>query len=175
MTRRRGPDSREVVRVIRDNVRLLGQLVPAGEVCRQESSAGGALVVRGPEDVHAYLGPELADLAQEQLRVVLLNAKSRLLGVHLVYQGGVNTIVVQLGDCFREAVRVGAAAVILVHNHPSGDPEPSPEDVRLTAEAAHAGELLGIELVDHLVVAGAAYASLLRRGLYKPAAATTAD
>jgi len=66
--------------------------------------------------------------------VVSLDTKNRLLGASLVYQGGINSIMVRLADCFREAVRVNAAAVLLVQNHPSGDPEPSPEDVRVTRE-----------------------------------------
>jgi DNA repair protein RadC len=75
---------------------------------------------------------------------------------------------VRLAECFREAVREGATALVLVHNHPSGRPEPSPEDVRLTAEAARAGELLGIEVLDHVVLARAGFRSLRAAGLYTP-------
>ena len=109
--------------------------------------------MRGPLDLVSYLGPEMADLAQEQLRVVLLDSKNQVLGITLVYQGGINSLVVRLADLFREAVARGAAAIILVHNHPSGNATPSPEDVRMTEEAVRAGELLGIDVLDHLVVA----------------------
>jgi DNA repair protein RadC len=128
-------------------------------------------VIRSPADVAAYLGPEMADLAQEQLRVLLLNTKNHVVGTCLVYQGGVNATVVRLADCFREAVRASAPAVILVHNHPSSDPTPSPEDVRLTREAAQAGDLLGIDVLDHVILGGQAHVSLRERGLYTPSSA----
>ena len=79
---------------------------------------------------------------------------------------GSDAMNVRVADCFREAVRSGAVAIILCHNHPSGDPEPSPEDVRITAEAVRAGELLGVEVLDHVVVAGQRHVSLRERGLY---------
>jgi len=86
-----------------------------------------------------------------------------------------NAIVIRLADCFREAVRVGAAAVVLAHNHPSGDPTPSPEDVRVTREAAQVGDLLGIEVLDHVVISSGPgnFVSLRERGFYRPASAST--
>ena len=108
-----------------------------------------------------HANPEL-----EQLRAILLDTRKRVLGVCLVHQGGIDTIDVCLRDCFREAVRANAAGVILLHNHPSGDPSPSFEDHRVTMEAARAGELLGIELVDHIVVAREGHVSLRRAGLF---------
>ena len=146
------PDAAAVLHLVRENLSLLLELAQRYEIGRGDASAE-LRSVGGPEDVNAYLGPEMADLAQEQLRVVLLDAKNHVLGVTLVYQGGVNAISVRLADCFREAVRLGAMAVILVHNHPSTDPTPSPEDVRLTAEAGRAGDLLGIDVLDHIMVA----------------------
>src|SRR5262249_36618967 len=104
--------------------------------------------VRGPADVAAYLAPEMAALEQEQLRVVLLDTRNKIKRVVLVYQGTANCTHVRLAECFREAVREGATALVLLHNHPSGDPRASPEDVRLTRDAARAGELLGVELLD---------------------------
>ncbi|HZU12139.1 MAG TPA: JAB domain-containing protein [Chloroflexota bacterium] len=156
-----------VIELVRQNLRLLGELVQRYEVDRTGITADGR-IVRKPADVIGYLGPEMADLAQEQLRVVLLDTKNRLLGASLVYQGGINSIMVRLADCFREAVRVNAAAILLVHNHPSGDPEPSSEDVRVTREAAQVGELLGIDLLDHVIVGGRAHVSLRERGFYRP-------
>jgi hypothetical protein len=111
----------------------------------------------------------MADLDQEQLRAVLMNTKNRVVRTVLVYQGGLNSIGVRLADCFREAVRANAAALILVHNHPSTDPTPSEEDIRVTAEASQAGNLLGIDVVDHIIVAGRDYCSLREKGLYTPA------
>ena len=82
-----------------------------------------------------------------------------------VYQGNVSSSLVRVGELFRDAVRLNAAGVILVHNHPSGDPTPSPDDLHLTAEALAAGRLLDIALLDHLVIGHDAYASLRDRGV----------
>lgn len=127
-------------------------------------------VVRCPADVADYLGPEMADLAQEQLRAVLLNGKNRILGIELIYQGGLNAVNIRLADCFREAVRAGAAAILLVHNHPSGDPTPSPRDVQFTRAAGRAGELLDIPVLDHVILGRPGFVSLRRQGLYSPPA-----
>jgi DNA repair protein RadC len=156
-----------VIDLMRQSLHLLAELVYRYEVTRGDDSSEGR-IVRKPADVIGYLGPELSDLAQEQLRVVLLDTKNRVLGATLVYQGGLNAIVVRLADCFREAVRANAAAILLVHNHPSGDPEPSNDDVRITREAGQVGELLGIDLLDHVIVGGQAFVSLRERGFYRP-------
>src|SRR5947209_11352148 len=110
-----------VIDLVRQNLHLLAELVQRYEAGSQEITTAGR-VVRTPADVAAYLGPEMAHLAQEQLRVVLLDTKNRVLGASLVYQGGLNSIVIRLADCFREAVRRNAAAILLVHNHPSRAP-----------------------------------------------------
>ena len=100
--------------------------------------------------------------------MALLDTKNRIIGVHLVYQGGLNATVIRLADCFREAVRANAASLILIHNHPSGNPEPSPEDRQLTEEAGRVGDLLGIDLLDHLIIGRPGFVSLRQRGLYTP-------
>lgn len=160
------PEAASILHLVRENLRLLADLVARYKVGGLEVAPNGH-IVRKPADVAEYLGAELADLAQEQLRVVLLDSKNRVLDTCLVYQGGLNATVIRLADCFRDAVRAGAAAIILVHNHPSGDPEPSPEDVRLTQEAGRAGDLLGIEVLDHVVI-GKGFVSLRERGLHRP-------
>lgn len=110
-----------VIDLARRNLRLLTCLVLRYEVDRGEIVTEER-IVRGPADVVDYLGAELADLDQEQLRTILLDTKNRVLGTSLVYHGGLNSIVVRLADCFREAVRRNAAAILLVHNHPSRAP-----------------------------------------------------
>ena len=167
------PEAATLLHLVRENLRLLGELARRYEVDGFAPAPDGP-TVRKPADLADYLGPELSGLAQEQLRAVLLDTGNRVLATCLVYQGGLNATVVRLADCYREAVARGAAAVILVHNHPSGDPTPSPEDVRLTAEAARAGELLGVELLDHLVIGRSGHVSLRERGLYTPAARRSA-
>ena len=126
-------------------------------------------VVRSPGDVANLLLADMALLEQEHLRVVLLNTRNHVLGVPEVYKGTVNSAQVRVADIFREAVREGCPAIVVVHNHPSGDPEPSREDVEVTRQMVMAGELLGIEVLDHLVLARSGYVSLRERGLGFPA------
>ncbi len=160
-------DEAALIGLLRENTRLLRALVGRREVGRLAPVAD-APTVRSPDDLAVYLGPEMADLDQEQLRVVLLDVRNRILGTHLVYQGGLNAVVIRLADCFREAIRANAAAIVLIHNHPSRDPTPSPDDCRLTALAGRLGDDLGIDLLDHLIIGGDGYASLRRLGLYRP-------
>jgi len=121
--------------------------------------------IRGPIDVAERLILQMGRLEREELRVVMLDTKNHVLRVATVYQGNVSASLVRVGELFRDAVRVNAAGVILVHNHPSGDPTPSPDDLHLTAEALAAGRLLDIALLDHLVIGHDAYVSLRDRGV----------
>lgn len=121
--------------------------------------------ISSPEDVVNLIGFEMAALEQEQLRVVLLDTKNRIIRIPMVYQGSVNEASVRIGELFREAVRVNAVSIILVHNHPSGDPTPSGADVVLTTDVVAAGKLLDIAVVDHLVIGQGKHVSLKRLGL----------
>jgi DNA repair protein RadC len=124
--------------------------------------------VGSPEDVANLLGIEMSALEQEQLRVVLLDTKHRILGSRTVYQGSVNQAQVRVAEVFRDAVRQQATAIVAVHNHPSGDPTPSAADVALTVELVRAGALLDIELLDHLIIGQGRWLSLKRLGLGFP-------
>ena len=121
--------------------------------------------VRSPQDVNNLLMAEMAFLEQEHLRVVLLNTRNQVLSISEVYKGNVNTAVVRVGEVFRDAVREGCPALIVVHNHPSGDPAPSPDDAAITRQIAEAGRLLGIDVLDHVVIARKGFASLKELGL----------
>jgi DNA repair protein RadC len=121
--------------------------------------------VRSPRDVADRLVLQMGRLEREELRIVLLNTKNVVLRVATVYQGNVSSSLVRVGELFRDAVRLNATGVILAHNHPSGDPTPSPDDLHLTAEALAAGRLLDIDLLDHLVIGHDAYVSLRDRGV----------
>jgi DNA repair protein RadC len=129
------------------------------------SLVGDRWSVRSPRDIADRLQIEMAGLEHEQLRVVILNTKNIVLRAVTAYQGNVSASLVRVGELFRDAVRLDAAGVILVHNHPSGDPTPSPDDLHLTAEALAAGRLLDIDLLDHLVIGHDAYVSLRDRGV----------
>jgi DNA repair protein RadC len=124
--------------------------------------------VTSPDDVANLLQIEMAALEQEQLRVVLLDTKHRILGTRTVYQGSVNQAQVRIGEIYRDAVRQNATAIVAVHNHPSGDPTPSAADVSLTVEMVRAGEMLDIDLLDHLVIGQGRWLSLRRLGLGFP-------
>jgi DNA repair protein RadC len=121
--------------------------------------------IRAPRDVADRLILQMGRLEREELRVVLLNTKNVVLRVVTVYQGNVSSSLVRIGELFRDAVRLNASGLILVHNHPSGDPTPSPDDLHLTAEALAAGRLLDIDVLDHLVVGHDAWVSLRDRGV----------
>jgi DNA repair protein RadC len=121
--------------------------------------------IRTPTDAANILMAEMALLEQEQLRVLLLDTRNRVLAVTTVYTGSLNTTLVRVSELFREAVRRNAAAIIVAHNHPSGDPTPSPEDVGVTREVIQAGQLLDIEVLDHLIIGHQNFVSLKERGL----------
>jgi DNA repair protein RadC len=96
---------------------------------------------------------------------VMLDTRNRVIAITTAYQGNLNTSVVRVGELFREAIRRNAAAVYIVHNHPSGDPEPSPEDASVTRAIIQAGQLLNVEVIDHLVIGQQRFVSLKQRGL----------
>ncbi len=143
------------------------QLVAAFELGRRLLAdwPSGRWTVRSPRDVADRLILQMGRLEREELRVVLLDTKNHVLRVATVYQGNVSASLVRVGELFRDAVRLNASGVILVHNHPSGDPTPSPDDLHLTAAALAAGRLLDIALLDHLVVGHDAFVSLRDRGI----------
>ncbi len=143
------------------------QLVAAFELGRRLMAdwPSGRWSISSPRDVADRLILQMGRLEREELRVVILDTKNHVLRVQTVYQGNVSSSLVRVGELFRDAVRLNAASVILVHNHPSGDPTPSPDDLHLTAEALAAGRLLDIGLLDHLVIGHDAYVSLRDRGV----------
>lgn len=121
--------------------------------------------ISSPADVAALLMLEMAHLDQEHLRVVLLNTKNFVLKIEQVYIGTINSSAVRVGEVFKVALRMNAAALIVVHNHPSGDPTPSPEDVAVTRQLVEAGKLLDVDVLDHLVIGQGRWVSLRERRL----------
>ena len=125
----------------------------------------GRWVIRSPTDLADRLVLQMGRLEREELRVVLLNTRNAVLAAPTIYQGNVSTALVRIGELFRDAVRQHAAGIVLVHNHPSGDPTPSPDDLHLTAESVAAGQLLDVAVLDHLIVGHDSYVSLRDRGI----------
>jgi DNA repair protein RadC len=129
------------------------------------SSEDGRPQIRRPDDAANLFIAAMCTELQEQMRVMALDTKHRVLRTHLVYVGNVNTAVIRTAEVFREAIKENAVAIIVAHNHPSGDPTPSPEDVQITEEIVRAGNLLGIQVLDHLIIGRQQYLSLKERGL----------
>jgi DNA repair protein RadC len=121
--------------------------------------------IRSPSDAANLVMSEMGLLEQEHLRVMLLDTKNRVLDTPTIYKGSLNTSMIRIGELFREAVRANCAALIVLHNHPSGDPTPSPEDVAVTRQIVEAGKLLDIDVLDHLIIGQQRFVSLKERGL----------
>jgi len=136
----------------------LGRLVTITAVGERPS-------IHSPADIAALVQYEMSALEQEELRVILLDTRNSVMDVVTVYKGSLNSSQVRVGELFKEAIRRNAAAVVLIHNHPSGDPTPSPDDVAVTRAIVEAGKLLDIEVLDHLVIGAGRYISLKERGL----------
>jgi DNA repair protein RadC len=121
--------------------------------------------VKSPQDIAAVFMLEMAHLDQEQVRVACLNTKNRLQKIHLVYQGSLNTSSIRVGEIYKEPLRLNSASIVVAHNHPSGEPNPSPEDVLVTREIVAAGKLLDVECLDHLVIGQGKWVSMREKGL----------
>lgn len=121
--------------------------------------------INSPADAAALLMPGLAHQEQEYLLVLLLDTRNRVMsGPIEVYHGSLNTSLIRVGEVFREAIKANAASIIVAHNHPSGDPSPSPEDVAVTRALVSCGKQLDVEMLDHLLVSGSAWISMKERG-----------
>jgi len=121
--------------------------------------------INSPADAASLVQYEMSALEQEHLRVLLMDRRNRVLEIVEVYRGSVSSSQVRVGEIFKEAVRKNASAVIVVHNHPSGDPTPSPDDVAVTRAIIQAGKLLDVDVLDHLVIGQGKWVSLKERGL----------
>jgi DNA repair protein RadC len=121
--------------------------------------------IHSPADAAEILQHSMSALEQEELRVVLLDTRNRIVSVETIYRGSVNSSQVRISEVFKAAIRRNATSIIIAHNHPSGDPTPSPEDIAVTRAFVQAGKLLDIEVLDHLVIGMNRWISLKERGL----------
>lgn len=136
-----------------------------GRRCILSIREGAIRKVRAPEDVAALMVPEMRELDREHFKAVLLDTKNNIRKIVTVAVGSLNAALVHPRELFKAAVGASAAGIILVHNHPTGSPEPSTEDTELTLRFVKCGELMGIELVDHIVIGGDRFISMRERGL----------
>lgn len=121
--------------------------------------------INSPEDAADLVRYEMSALQQEELRVILLNTRNRVLSMETIYRGSLNSSQVRVAEIFKPAINANAAAIIIVHNHPSGDPTPSPDDLTVTRAIIEAGKLMDIDVLDHLVIGQTQYISLKERKL----------
>ena len=121
--------------------------------------------VRSPKDAHQILQGYFADLPNEHFVALLLNTKNHVIALTPVSEGSLNASIVHPRELFQRAILGNCASVILAHNHPSGDPNPSPEDLELTRKLAEAGKLLDIAVLDHVILGDGSFVSLKERGL----------
>jgi DNA repair protein RadC len=146
----------------------VAQLKAALEIGRRmrEAAPDERPQVSSPDDAFRLLQFGMGALEQEEMWIILLDTRNRLVGrPRPIYRGSLNSTSVRVGELFREAVRENAASIVVAHNHPSGDPTPSAEDVEVTGQIAAGGKLLDVELLDHLIVGRQSYVSLKQRGL----------
>jgi DNA repair protein RadC len=146
---------------------LASRLRAAGEIARRfltTERQRPVVYLSGPEDVADLLLREMASLDREHFRAILLNTKNRILGVRTIAIGSLNASVVHAREVFKAAVAESAQAVVLVHNHPSGIPDPSEEDIVVTERLAEAGRILGIEVLDHIILGRNGFVSLRELG-----------
>jgi len=143
-------------------LQLLAALELGRRMARTELEASP--IIRSPEDVSTLVMEDLRYLQQEHFVVLFLNTKNRVVGRETLSVGSLNAAIVHPREVFRAAVKRSAASVICVHNHPSGDPTPSPEDLQLTNRLTEAGHIIGIEVLDHVIIGDRRYVSLKERG-----------
>jgi DNA repair protein RadC len=156
----------ELLRVAGIGRAKAAQILAAVELGRRTLTRAPAarMPLRTPSEAAAYLMPTFGSRAVEHFGVVLLDTKHRVLRTTLLAMGTLSATVIEPRDVFREAALGGAAAIVVFHNHPSGDPQPSPDDVELTRRLVAAGVLMGIDVVDHLILGDVRYCSFKETG-----------
>jgi len=121
-------------------------------------------VIRSPEDGADYVMEEMRYLKQEHFVVLFLNTKNQIIHQQTIFIGSLNASIVHPREVYREAVKRSAASIIVAHNHPSGDPAPSQEDIQVTKRLVNSGKIIGIELLDHLIIGDRKFVSLKEKG-----------
>lgn len=142
------------------------QLLAATEIGKRlyQKYSEERYTIRSPEDAASYLMTDMTSLRQEHVVVLFLNIKNEVLHKQTIFIGSLNSSIIHPREIFREAVKRSAASIICAHNHPSGNPAPSPEDIEVTERLEDAGRLLGIELLDHIIIGDHKFISLKEKG-----------
>lgn len=142
------------------------QLLAAAEIGKRlyQKYSEERYTIRSPEDAASYLMTDMTSLRQEHVVVLFLNIKNEVLHKQTIFIGSLNSSIIHPREIFREAVKRSAASIICAHNHPSGNPAPSPEDIEVTERLEEAGRLMGIELLDHIIIGDHQFISLKEKG-----------
>ena len=145
---------------------LLHELSARYEVNTSSLRSSSRPRIRGANDVAALFRSEMQDLAQEQLRLLLLDTKNHAIGQRVIYQGNVNSSMVRPAEVLRPAIVESATSIIIAHNHPSGDPTASAQDVDISIQLSKAAKLMEIDLLDHVIIGRPGHSSLKEQGLF---------
>jgi DNA repair protein RadC len=158
---------KELMRVSGIGLAKASTLMAAFEIARRIDAKGDGerVQVTSPKDVAEYFGPLMRDLKREVFKVAHLNTANVIIAEYTISEGGLASSIVEPRAVFEQAILDNAASVICLHNHPSGNPEPSREDIRVTRQLVEAGRLMGIPVHDHLIIAGTTFTSLAERGI----------
>lgn len=142
------------------------QILAAVEIGKRlyRKHSEGRYVIKSPEDVAAFLMTDMSSLLQEHFVVLFLNVKNEVLHKQTIFIGSLNSSIVHPREIYREAVKRSAASIIAAHNHPSGNPSPSPEDIDVTKRLVEAGSIIGIDLLDHIIIGDHRFISLKEKG-----------
>lgn len=143
-------------------VQLLAAVELGKRVHRKDSTE--RYTIRSPEDAANYLMPDMSSLQQEHFVALFLNVKNEIIHKETIFIGSLNASIVHPRELFREAVKRSAASIICAHNHPSGNPAPSPEDIEVTKRLVAAGDMMGIDVLDHIVIGNHQFISLKEKG-----------
>jgi len=144
------------------------QILSVAELSKRFLSyrSGDTYKINSPADAANLIMVELREFKQEILKVLLLNTKNVVIGIHNASMGSLNSSIVHPREIYKEAIRKSAAAIIMVHNHPSGDPTPSSEDIAATGRIKEVGKIIGIELLDHVIIGDGKFISLREKNLF---------
>lgn len=122
-------------------------------------------VISSPTDIASLIMKEMVVLKQEVLKLIMLDTKNNIIGIKDVFKGSLNTSIVHPREIFKEAIKKSSSSIIICHNHPSGDPTPSKEDINITIRLKECSKIIGIDLLDHLIIGKNQYVSLKEKGI----------
>ena len=160
-----GRAAKALLDALRSNTLVLGELAMRYGIETHPERPPSPPVISTSDDVRRLLGREMAALAQEQLRVLLLDSQNRLVGQRVIYQGNISSVTVRTAEVLRPAVVEAVPSLILVHNHPSADPNPSAADIAVTRDVERAAGVLDLAVLDHVVIGGEDFVSFKDRGI----------